>query len=82
VVIVSMTASAPHDVPRGMGFLLNRNRVNVAISRAQWLAVLVRSKELTSYLPSSPWQLLELGGFIELTSTGSSVAASGGQPPT
>ncbi|HET6560302.1 MAG TPA: TM0106 family RecB-like putative nuclease [Marmoricola sp.] len=67
VVLVSMTASSPHDVPRGMGFLLNRNRVNVAISRAQWLAVLVRSKELTSCLPSSPEQLLELGGFIGLS---------------
>jgi uncharacterized protein len=85
VVIVSMTASSPHDVPRGMGFLLNRNRVNVAISRAQWLAVLVRSKELTSYLPSSTRQLLELGGFIGLTSirsASSTLAASGSQPPT
>jgi uncharacterized protein len=67
VVIVSMTASSPHDVPRGLGFLLSRNRVNVAISRAQWLAVLVRSKELTAALPSTPRQLLELGGFIGLS---------------
>ena len=28
--IVSMTASSHGDVPRGMGFLLNRNRVHVA----------------------------------------------------
>jgi uncharacterized protein len=67
VVVVSMTASSPHDVPRGLGFLLNRNRVNVAVSRAQWLAVLVRSKELTSALPSTPRRLLELGGFIGLS---------------
>jgi superfamily I DNA and/or RNA helicase len=74
-----MTASSPHDVPRGMGFLLNRNRINVAISRAQWLAVLVRSKELTSYLPSSPRQLLELGAFIGLTADQDRLP---GQPPT
>ena len=67
VVIVSMTASSASEVPRGMGFLLSRNRVNVAISRAQWSAVLVRSKELTSYLPRTPRGLLELGAFIGLS---------------
>ena len=68
VVIVSMTASSAHEVPRGMGFLLERNRVNVAISRAQWAAVLVRSAELTSYLPRSAGGMLELGAFIGLSS--------------
>jgi uncharacterized protein len=68
VVVVSMTASSHGDVPRGMGFLLSRNRVNVAVSRAQWLAVLVRSEALTSYLPRTPYRLLELGGFIGLCS--------------
>ena len=66
VVIVSMTASSQENVPRGIGFLLNRNRVNVAISRAQWLAVLVRSDTLTSFMPSTPGSLLELGAFIGL----------------
>ena len=31
-----MTASSIDEVPRGMGFLLSRNRLNVAISRGQW----------------------------------------------
>lgn len=66
VVLVSMTASSPADVPRGMSFLLNRNRVNVAISRAQWLAVLIRSRELTSALPRTPADLLDLGAFLRL----------------
>ena len=66
VVLVSMTASSADDVPRGMEFLLNRNRVNVAISRAQWLAVLIRSQNLTAHMPSTPERLLELGGFIGL----------------
>jgi uncharacterized protein len=66
VVIVSMTASSADDVPRGMEFLLNRNRVNVAVSRAQWLAVLIRSEGLTGHMPATPERLLELGGFIGL----------------
>ena len=36
VPFISMTASSHGDVPRGMAFLLNRNRVNVAVSRAMW----------------------------------------------
>jgi uncharacterized protein len=66
VVIVSMTASSQENVPRGIGFLLNRNRVNVAVSRAQWLAVLIRAEALTSFMPTTPAGLLELGAFIRL----------------
>jgi superfamily I DNA and/or RNA helicase len=66
VTFISMTASSHGDVPRGMAFLLNRNRVNVAVSRAKWRAVIVRSVALTSYMPSSPAELLELGAFIGL----------------
>ncbi|WP_158648001.1 TM0106 family RecB-like putative nuclease [Nocardioides houyundeii] len=66
VVVVSMTASAQEDVPRGMEFLLNRNRVNVAISRAQWLAVVVRSPALTRYMPSTVRELRMLGAFTGL----------------
>ena len=36
VVFVSMTASSIDDVPRGISFLLNRNRLNVAVSRAKY----------------------------------------------
>ncbi len=43
VVFVSMSASAIDDIPRGMPFLLNRNRLNVAISRAMYRTVIVRS---------------------------------------
>jgi uncharacterized protein len=70
VVLVSMTASSHGDVPRGMGFLLSRNRVNVAVSRAQWLAVLIRSKALTSFMPATTGGLLELGAFIGLCAGG------------
>ncbi|MBD8606025.1 TM0106 family RecB-like putative nuclease [Aeromicrobium sp. CFBP 8757] len=66
VVIVSMTASGADDVPRGMEFLLNRNRLNVAVSRGQWAAYIVRSSQLTDFLPTSPIGLEELGSFIQV----------------
>lgn len=66
VVIVSMAASASAEVPRGMEFLLSRNRINVAVSRGQWRAVVVRSPELTNYLPTQPEGLEHLGGFVGL----------------
>jgi superfamily I DNA and/or RNA helicase len=68
VVFVSMTASSIDDVPRGIAFLLNRNRLNVAVSRAKYLSVVVRSPLLTEYLPSTPDRLIELGAFLSLPS--------------
>ncbi|HEX4905269.1 MAG TPA: TM0106 family RecB-like putative nuclease [Acidimicrobiales bacterium] len=46
VVIFTMATSSPDDLPRGLDFLLSLNRLNVAISRAQALAVLVFSPAL------------------------------------
>ena len=68
VVIVTMATSSPGEARRGMDFLLNRNRLNVAISRGQWAAFVVRSPALTDYLPSRPDRLAELGAFLGLTS--------------
>lgn len=68
IVFISMTASSADEVPRGMAFLLNRNRLNVAISRAQSAAVIVRSELLTQYLPATPAGLVDLGAFLALTS--------------
>ncbi len=67
VVFISMTASSVDVVPRGISFLLNRNRLNVAISRAQYAAVIVRSASLTEYLPATPAGMIELGAFLALT---------------
>ena len=46
VVFFSMTSSSGDDVPRGLDFLFSKNRLNVAISRAQALAVVVCSPAL------------------------------------
>ena len=41
VVVVSLASSSAEDAPRGLGFAFNRNRINVATSRAQCRVVLV-----------------------------------------
>ena len=69
VVFVSMTASSIDDVPRGISFLLNRNRLNVAVSRAKYLSIIVRSEALTEYLPATPDRLVELGAFLSLAAS-------------
>ncbi len=46
VVLYSMASSSGEDIPRGLDFLLSRNRFNVAISRAQCLAYLICSPRL------------------------------------
>ncbi len=46
VVLFSMASSSGDDVSRGMSFLFSRNRLNVAVSRAQALAVVVCSPQL------------------------------------
>jgi len=46
IVIYSMTSSSAQDAPRGMSFLYNPNRLNVATSRAQCTAILVGSPRL------------------------------------
>ncbi len=46
VVFFSMATSSGDDLPRNLEFLFSRNRLNVAISRAQSVAVLVASPRL------------------------------------
>ncbi len=57
VVIYSLATSTPEDAPRGLEFLYSLNRLNVAISRAQALAILVASPELTRAVCKTPRQL-------------------------
>ncbi len=46
VVLVSMATSAAADIPRGVGFLFSRERLNVAVSRARCLALVLASPRL------------------------------------
>lgn len=46
IVLISMVTSSAEDLPRHLDFLFSKNRLNVAISRAQCLAVVVANPEL------------------------------------
>jgi uncharacterized protein len=46
VCLVSMTSSSADEIPRGVDFLFSLNRINVAISRAQVLAIVFASPRL------------------------------------
>jgi uncharacterized protein len=45
-VLVSLAGSSAEDAARGLGFVFNRNRINVATSRAQCRVELVCSPRL------------------------------------
>ena len=66
VAIVSLAASSGRDAPRGLEFLLLRNRLNVAISRAMHTAYLVYSPGLLDDLPRTPEGVARLSGFARL----------------
>jgi predicted RecB family nuclease len=57
VAIYSMASSTDEDAPRGMDFLYSRNRLNVAVSRAQALAIIVASPELLRVRCKTPKQM-------------------------
>ena len=46
LVIVSMTTSSEQDLPRHLGFLYSKNRLNVAISRAKCMAIVLANSAL------------------------------------
>ncbi|QFZ22165.1 TM0106 family RecB-like putative nuclease [Saccharothrix syringae] len=66
VVITTMTSSAAVDLPRGLDFLLSRNRLNVALSRAQAVAVVVCSPRLVEADVRDVDQLRLVSGMIGL----------------
>ena len=57
VAVYSMATSSAEDMPRNLEFLFSRNRLNVAVSRAQCAAVLVCSPELLRVRCRTPEQL-------------------------
>lgn len=59
VVLISMTTSSGDDLPRNIEFLYSRNRLNVAISRAKCLAVILASPRLLE-IPCRTIEQMEL----------------------
>ena len=69
VVIISMTTSSGEDLHRGVEFLLSRNRLNVALSRAMHTVYLVHSPLLRRITPASTPGLRALGAFLGVLQT-------------
>ena len=57
IVLVSMASSDAEGMPRGHDFLFSPNRLNVAVSRAQCLAVVFASPELLAAPCATPDQM-------------------------
>lgn len=69
VVIYSMTSSSPEDAPRGMEFLYDRHRFNVATSRARAVCILVGNPALFEPECRTPRQMRRANGlcrYLEL----------------
>ena len=74
VAIYSMATSTPEDAPRQMEFLYSGNRLNVAISRAQGVAILVCSPALLRVRCHTPAQMRlanALCRYVEMATNGS-----------
>ncbi len=63
VVFYSMATSTPKDAARGMEFLYSSNRLNVAISRARCIVVLVASPALFDVECKTPRQMMLANAF-------------------
>ncbi len=64
VVIYSMASSSVEDAPRGVSFLYDLHRLNVAISRARCVAVMVGAPALLDAAVRTPEQLRAVNGFL------------------
>ena len=66
IVILSMCASDAKESPRGIDFLFDKNRLNVAVSRAQCLAIVVANPELGNTQVNSLEQMKKINFFAAL----------------
>ncbi|MBA2380717.1 MAG: TM0106 family RecB-like putative nuclease [Chloroflexi bacterium] len=66
VAIYSMAASSADDAPRGMAFLYDGHRLNVAVSRAMGLAIVVASPDLLLVAPHGPEQMRQANAICRL----------------
>ena len=67
VCILSLCSSYGEYGSRGLAFILDRNRINVAISRAQCLAVVVADPRIAGAIPGSLDEMMLINLFCKLT---------------
>lgn len=66
IVFLSMCASDANESPRGIDFLFDKRRINVSISRAQSLAVIIANPELCATAVNRVDQLKLVNFFSSL----------------
>ena len=66
VVIISIAVSDVEESSRGLDFVLDINRLNVAVSRAQALAIIVANDALAECNVNSLGQMEKVGFFLRL----------------
>ncbi|MEP7082218.1 MAG: TM0106 family RecB-like putative nuclease [Chloroflexota bacterium] len=66
VAIYSMASSSRDDAPRDMDFLYSRNRLNVAVSRARAIAIVVASPRLLEANCRTPEQMRLVNALCQL----------------
>jgi uncharacterized protein len=80
VCILSLCSSYGEYGSRGLAFILDRNRINVAVSRAQCLAVVVADPRIASSAAGSIHEMMLINLFCKLAEC--SPALRGCPPPT
>jgi uncharacterized protein len=75
VAIYSMAASSADDAPRGMAFLYDGHRLNVAVSRAMGLAIVVASPDLLLVAPHGPDEMRKANAICRLVEVAAEQAA-------
>jgi uncharacterized protein len=80
VAIYSMASSSRDDAPRDMGFLYSRNRLNVAVSRAESIAIVVASPKLLEAGARTPEQMRLLDALCRFLEVAAGQAAQASAP--
>lgn len=75
VVIYTMASSSADDAPRGVGFLYDLHRLNVAISRARCRAIIVGSPSLLDAPVHTPEQLRCVNALITVIEAADTINA-------
>jgi superfamily I DNA and/or RNA helicase len=66
VTIISMTSSDAESLPRNKAFFFSRNRLNVAISRAQCVSIILFNPQLLETSPTTEEQMRLLNNFCKI----------------
>ncbi|KTD71782.1 putative RNA helicase [Legionella steelei] len=67
IVFLSMCASQGNESPSGVDFLFDKNRINVAVTRAQCMAIIIYSPLLFDTCANNLDQMEKISLFCQLT---------------